>query len=119
MSNNLLPLAFEYEGDLTASEKLVLLYLCNLSNDGKGNYAWPSHKYIAKKSGLSLATIKRACKSLKEKGFITWVHGKYVDDKYCTNHYRINQSLLRVLLNLIKYQQELYISVTLIPMTVS
>ena len=95
MSNNLLPLAFEYEGDLTASEKLVLLYLCNLSNDGKGNYAWPSHKYIAKKSGLSLATIKRACKSLKEKGFITWVHGKYVDDNYCTNHYRINQNLLK------------------------
>ena len=95
MSNNLLPLVFEYEVDLTACEKLVLLYLCNLSNDGKRNYAWPSHKYLAKKSGLSLATVKRACKSLKEKGFITWVNGKYVDVKCYTNHYRINQSLLK------------------------
>lgn len=102
MSNNFLPLAFKYEGDLTASEKLVLLYLCNLSNDGKGNYAWPSHKYIAKKSGLSLATVKRACKYLKDKGFITWVHGKYVDDEYCTNHYIINQSLL---MGFVKYNK--------------
>ncbi len=95
MSNRLLPLAFEYEGDLTASEKLVLLYLCNLSNDGKGNYAWPSHTYIAKKSRLSLATVKRACKSLKEKGFITWTKGKYVGGKFKTNHYRVNHNSLR------------------------
>jgi hypothetical protein len=95
MSIVLLPLAFEYEGDLKGNEKLVLLYLCNLSNDGKGNYAWPSHKYLAKKSGLSLATVKRVCKSLKEKGFINWIYGKYVDNKNCTNHYIINQSLLK------------------------
>ena len=97
MSNTLLPLAFEYEGDLTASEKLVLLYLCKLSNDGKGNYAWPSHKYIAKKSRLGLATVKRACKALKEKGLITWKKGKYVDGKFKTNHYRVNLSSLRAM----------------------
>ena len=87
MSNILLPLALNHEGDLSGSEKLVLIYLCNLSNDTKGNYAWPSYKYISKKSGLSLATIKRACKSLKKKKFLTGVNGKYVDDKYSTNHY--------------------------------
>mgnify|MGYP000848368678 CR=1 FL=1 len=95
MSKILLPLALDYEGDLTGSEKLVLIILCNLSNDGKGNYAWPSHKYISRKSCLSEATVKRACKSLKEKGFITWIKGKYVDGKFKTNHYRINHSSLR------------------------
>ena len=95
MSTTLLLAALQYEGDLTGSEKLVLIILCDRSNDGKGNYAWPSHQYISRKSCLSLATVKRACKSLKEKGFITWVKGKYVDGKFKTNHYRINHSSLR------------------------
>jgi DNA-binding transcriptional regulator YhcF (GntR family) len=95
MSTTLLLAALDYEGDLTGSEKLVLIILCNLSNDNKGNCAWPSHKYISRKSGLSEATVKRACKSLKEKEFITWVKGKYVDGKFKTNHYRINHSSLR------------------------
>jgi len=95
MSTTLLLAALDYEGDLTGSEKLVLIILCDRSNDGKGNYAWPSHQYISRKSCLSLATVKRACKSLKEKGFITWVKGKYVDGKFKTNHYRINHSSLR------------------------
>ena len=95
MSTNLLLAALDYEGDLIGSEKLVLIILCNLSNDGKGNYAWPSHKYISRKSGLSEATVKRACKSLKKKGFINWEKGKYVDGKFKTNHYRINHSSLR------------------------
>lgn len=95
MSTTLLLAALDYEGDLTGSEKLVLIILCNLSNDGKGNYAWPSHKYISRKSGLSEATVKRACKSLKKKGFITWIKGKYVDGKFKTNHYKINHSSLR------------------------
>ena len=93
MSNIFLPLALNYEGNLSGSEKLVLIILCNLSNDSKGNYAWPSHQYISKISGYSLSTVKRACKSLKKKKFITWVNGKYVDDKYSTNHYRINLSI--------------------------
>ena len=95
MSTTLLLAALQYEGDLSGSEKLVLIILCDRSNDGKGNYAWPSHQYISRKSCLSLATVKRACKSLKEKGFITWVKGKYVDGKFKTNHYRINHSSLR------------------------
>ena len=95
MSNIFLPLALNHEGNLSGSEKLVLIILCNLSNDNKGNYAWPSYQYISRKSGYSLATIKRACKSLKKKGFITWIKGKYVSDEYCTNHYVINLSLLK------------------------
>jgi len=95
MSTTLLLAALDYEGDLIGSEKLVLIILCNLSNDDKGNYAWPSHKYISRKSGLSEATVKRACKSLKKKRFITWIKGKYVDGKFKTNHYKINHSSLR------------------------
>ena len=95
MSNILLPLALNHEGDLSGSEKLVLIYLCNLSNDAKGNYAWPSYQYLSRKSGFSLATVKRACKSLKNKEFITWVNGKYINNEYSTNHYRINLSLLK------------------------
>ena len=95
MSNILLPLALNHEGDLSGSEKLVLIYLCNLSNDAKGNYAWPSYQYLSRKSGFSLATVKRACKSLKNKEFITWVNGKYINNEYSTNHYRINLNLLK------------------------
>ena len=97
MSTTLLLAALDYEGDLTGSEKLVLIILCNLSNDDKGNYAWPSHKYISKKSRLGIATVKRVCKSLKYKGLITWEKGKYVDGKFKTNHYRINHSSLRAM----------------------
>ena len=71
MSNILLPIALNHEGNLSGSEKLVLILLCNLSNDAKGNYAWPSYQYISRKIGYSLASVKRACKSLKNKGFIT------------------------------------------------
>ena len=99
MSKDLLLLALDYEGKLTGSEKLVLLYLCNLSNDDRGKYAWPSHRYLSRKTGLSLATVKRACKSLKEKNFITWVKSKYVDGKFKTNHYTINHSSLRAVVN--------------------
>ena len=53
MSKDLLLLALDYEGKLTGSEKLVLLYLCNLSNDDRGKYAWPSHRYLSRKTGLS------------------------------------------------------------------
>ena len=95
MSNILLPLALNHEGDFSGSEKLVLIYLCNLSNDAKGNYAWPSYQYLSRKSGFSLATVKRACKSLKNKEFITWVNGKYINNEYSTNHYRINLNLLK------------------------
>ena len=95
MFNILLPLALNHEGDLSGSEKLVLIYLCNLSNDAKGNYAWPSYQYLSRKSGFSLATVKRACKSLKNKEFITWVNGKYINNEYSTNHYRINLNLLK------------------------
>ena len=65
MSNIFLPLALNHEGNLSGSEKLVLIILCNLSNDAKGNYAWPSYQYLSRKSGFSLATVKRACNSQK------------------------------------------------------
>ena len=54
MSNVLLLIALNYEVDLSSSERLVLTYLCNLSNDSKGNYAWPSYQYLSKKSENSL-----------------------------------------------------------------
>ena len=121
MSKDLLLLALDYEGKLTGSEKLVLLYLCNLSNDDRGKYAWPSHRYLSRKTGLSLATVKRACKSLKEKKFITWIKSKYVDGKFKTNHYTINHSSLRAVVNcnqvskrtLLKDQSDTPVSVTM------
>ena len=95
MSNILLLLVSNHKGNLLGSEMLVLIFSWNLSNDSKGNYAWPSYQYLSRKSGYSLATLKRACKSLKNKEFITWVNGKYINNEYSTNHYRINLSLLK------------------------
>ena len=80
MSNILLLLVSNHKGNLLGSEMLVLIFSWNLSNDSKGNYAWPSYQYLSRKSRYSLVVVKRVCKSLKNKGFITLVKGKHVGD---------------------------------------
>lgn len=97
MSFPLMKLVFECEKKLRPIEDHVLLYIANKVNEKKGNVAWCSHAYLCKKTGYSPATIVRACKSLKEKGLISWVHKKAYNSKYKTNHYTINHSSLEAM----------------------
>lgn len=97
MSIDLLKLVFQCEGNLTPPEDHVLLYIANKVNEGEGNVAWCTQDYLSKKSRLSPATVKRACNSLREKGIISWVH-KYRDNsKFKRNHYTVNRSSLRAM----------------------
>ena len=80
-------LVFENERHLTANEDHVLLYIANKVNEEKGNVAWCSHAYLSRKTRLSLATVGRACKSLRKKGIISWVHKKAYKSQKKTNHY--------------------------------
>ncbi|MGG3889602.1 helix-turn-helix domain-containing protein [Metabacillus fastidiosus] len=66
-------------------EKLLLLELLSLM--GGANYAFPSHKYLAIRLGKKSPTsIKRALKTLQEKGFIYWAKG---GGDLGTNHYHV------------------------------
>ena len=97
MSITLLKLVFECEDNLTPPEDHVLLYIANKVNEGEGNVAWCTQDYLSKKSRLSIATVKRACNSLREKGIISWVQKHRDKGKFKRNHYTINHSSLRAI----------------------
>ena len=97
MSFPLMKLVFENERHLTGNEDHVLLYIANKVNEEKGNVAWCSHAYLSRKTRLSLATVARACKSLRKKGLISWVHKKAYKSQKKTNHYTINFNLLKAM----------------------
>ncbi|OUV64842.1 MAG: hypothetical protein CBC82_03090 [Cellvibrionales bacterium TMED122] len=75
---------------LKSSEKFVLICLADYFNDNLG-YAYPAHETIANYTCLERSTINRACKSLQQKGFISWKHqhkdsGRYSSNKYVLHH---------------------------------
>lgn len=57
-----------WEMDLPQSEKMVLLCLCDHANDE--GVCWPSREGLSKKCSVSIPTVKRAIKSLENKGII-------------------------------------------------
>jgi len=68
MSNRAQAWAWEQQG-LSTSEKYVLVAMGdNASEDGE---CWPGHRFIARKTGLSRTTIRKAINSLEEKGRVT------------------------------------------------
>ena len=107
MSWDMLKLIFECEKHLRPIEDHVLLYIANKVNEKKGNVAWCSHPYWCRKTGSATATIGRACKSLKEKGIISWAHKKAYNSKYKTNHYTINYSSLRTMVKQIEVSERI------------
>ena len=60
--------ALKVEG-LKARERVTLIYLADFSNAEKG-YAWPSIPKLARKTGLSQSTVKRAIAALESMGLI-------------------------------------------------
>ena len=97
MSWDLIKLTFECECNLERREKHILLHLAYKVNQHEGNVAWCTHDYLSRKSKMSLATVKRALKSLREKGIISWTKRKRDKGKFDRNHYTINPSSLRAM----------------------
>ena len=55
---------FLYKSNLPHRARIVYLYLEQRAN--RDGICWPSHKRIAKDLGISVSTVKRAIKDLKE-----------------------------------------------------
>ena len=75
------------------SEKMVLLALCDRANK-KNNMCWPSHKDISKRTGYSDKTVRRAIKTLRELGFISYVKRRKADGGLTSNLYTIHTEKL-------------------------
>ena len=78
--------------NLERSEKHILLHLTYKVNQDDGNVAWCTHDYLSRKSKMSLSTVKRSLKSLREKGITSWTKRKRDKSKFDRNHYIINSS---------------------------
>ena len=75
------------------SEKFVLMALCDRANK-KTNMCWPSHNDISKRTGLSNKTVRRAIKTLRELGIISYVQRRKADGGLTSNLYTIHAEKL-------------------------
>ena len=67
-----------------------MLSLADCFNDNLG-YAYPAHETIANYTCLERSTINRACKSLQQKGFISWKHQHKDSGRYSSNKYVLHR----------------------------
>lgn len=81
-------LAWKVEG-LKPSTKFVLIALCDYANKQKFT-AWPSHNSIAKKTGLSISSVQRAIKCLRDYGLLSYRNRYDEKGQKLTNLYQIN-----------------------------
>ena len=81
-------LAWKVEG-LKPSTKFVLIALCDYANKQKFT-AWPSHNSIAKKTGLSISSVQRAIKRLRDHDLLSYRNRYDKKGQKLTNLYQIN-----------------------------
>ena len=94
MSYKVQNLAWKVEG-LKPSTKFVLIALCDYANKQQFT-AWPSHKSIARRTGLSISSVQRAIKSLCDLGLLSY-RNRYEKGHKLTNLYQMNLSRLHEL----------------------
>ena len=75
---------------LKSSEKFVLICLADFFNDDLG-YAFPAQETIANYTCLERSTISRACKSLKQKGHLSWKHQHKESSRFSSNKYVLHR----------------------------
>lgn len=75
-----------YLEDLPSSPKAVFDVLLGIYNTTTINWIFPSREYIAKKTKLSLATVKRCLRLLESKGFLS----KYQAGFNKSNTYKVH-----------------------------
>jgi len=79
MSIKLMSLVWDIS--LPPGEKLVLLALADQANDA-GTQCWPAVETIARRSGQSVRTVRRALASLEERGHLTRQHREGTSSQY-------------------------------------
>lgn len=75
---------------LPPCEKAVLLAIADRTNDEKG-IAWPSQDTLADDTGYERSTISRACKSLRDKGLLSWSKEMKPNGRFSSNCYKIHR----------------------------
>lgn len=65
---SIIPATVRYDSNLTANAKLLYGEITALSN--QAGYCWASNKYFANLYGVSIESIKRYVRQLKESGYI-------------------------------------------------
>ncbi len=68
--------------DLEPSEKLLLLYLLDRSD--QNGVCWPSLQTISRHTGLSRWGVQKVLKRLRDRGYLSWEQEGY------SNTYRLN-----------------------------
>ena len=75
---------------LSPPEKNVLVAIADRFNDEKGS-AWPSQDKLAEDTSYSRATVHRACKSLKERGLLSWSKIMRPSGHFSSNRYVLHR----------------------------
>lgn len=80
-----IPRSMLHDPEVPRDAKLVYLVLS--SHVGGNRSAWPSHKRLADLLGMSLSTVKRQLRWLRDHGFISWESRIGDNDARITNEY--------------------------------
>ena len=80
---------------LSPPEKAVLVTIADYFNDEKGA-AWPAQDTLAEDTSYSRATIHRACKSLRQRGLLTWSKSLLPSGHFSSNRYVLHRVADRV-----------------------
>jgi len=80
-----IPRSMLHDPDVPRDAKLVYLVLS--SHVGGNRSAWPSHKRLADLLGMSVSTVKRQLRWLRDHGFISWESRIGDNDARITNEY--------------------------------
>lgn len=75
---------------LSPPEKNVLVAIADRFNDERG-YAWPSQDKLAEDTSYSRATVHRACKSLQNKGLLSWSKVMLPSGHFSSNQYVLHR----------------------------
>lgn len=75
------------EENLSAREKIILVYL--MARSGNKKQCFPSISLIAKENRVSKSTAITALRSLEERGFITKIHRHTADGGNTSNLYTV------------------------------
>ena len=75
---------------LSPPEKAVLVTIADYFNDEKGA-AWPAQDTLAEDTSYSRATVHRACKSLRQRGLLTWSKSLLPSGHFSSNRYVLHR----------------------------
>lgn len=87
MSNEAIAWAFKQEG-LTMAEKFVLIALADYANEA--HMCFPAHEKTANRVAASRSTVKRAVKSLEQKGLLRVVSWHRPNGSDTSNRYQLS-----------------------------